>query len=119
MDAIILPCTQEKVWDGQLTSGSVPAKDAYAKPAFRVWRSYAERSGCAWFLLSTKYGLIPPEQLIDKYNVPVSSALSNAAFLRLLAAQGKELGISGFDRLILLIGSDSNPWLRPHWAKRM
>jgi hypothetical protein len=42
MDAIVVPCTQEKIWDAQPSLGAVAAKDAYIKPVFRAWRSYAE-----------------------------------------------------------------------------
>jgi hypothetical protein len=38
MEAIIVPCTDEKVWRLGEVRGSVMAKDAYAKPAFRAWR---------------------------------------------------------------------------------
>lgn len=71
MEAIIVPCTQEKIWDSQPDLGAVPAKDAYTKAAFRAWRSYAEQSGCPWFILSTKYGLLRPDVQIEKYNVPI------------------------------------------------
>jgi hypothetical protein len=74
MDAIIVPCTQEKIWDTCPSAGVVAAKEAYTKPAFLAWRAYAEQAGCPWFILSTKYGLIRPDQPIENYNVPVSRA---------------------------------------------
>jgi hypothetical protein len=44
MDAIIVPCTQEKIWDDRPDAGPTEAKDAYTKPAFLTWRRYAEAS---------------------------------------------------------------------------
>ena len=51
MDAIIVPCTEEKVWDTHPNTGAVAAKDAYTKPAFSAWRQHAEQSGLPWFIL--------------------------------------------------------------------
>lgn len=42
MNAVIVPCTQEKVWDTNPSAGQMAAKDAYTKPAFLAWRRHAE-----------------------------------------------------------------------------
>lgn len=102
MEAIIVPCTQEKIWDAQPDIGAVAAKEAYTKSAFRSWRKHAEQSGKPWFILSTKYGLVEPNQKIEKYNVPVSTAVADPAFLNRLEAQGRQLGLAKFDQLVLL-----------------
>lgn len=104
MDAIIVPCTQEKIWDDarHAGAGAVAAKDAYTKPVFKDWRAYAEESGSPWFILSTKYGLIRPDQPIERYNVPISAAVRNAELHQLLARQGRELGLKDAERVILL-----------------
>lgn len=112
MDAIIIPCTQEKVWDAQPHLGPVPAKDAYTKPVFRVWRSYAEQSGGPWFILSTKYGLIRPDDLIEKYNVPISTAVGDESLGALLERQSREHQISSFDRIVLLDWERFQPLVR-------
>lgn len=112
MDAIIIPCTQEKIWDSQPDLGPVPAKDAYTKTAFRAWRSHAEKSRCPWFILSTKYGLIIPDQPIEKYNVPISSAVANAALGALLQKQGRQLNLGSFGRIVLLDWERFKPLVR-------
>ncbi|HEX5474692.1 MAG TPA: hypothetical protein VFX12_08540 [Vicinamibacterales bacterium] len=38
MDALIVPCTMEKVWDSKPGPGAVAAKDACTKPAFLDWQ---------------------------------------------------------------------------------
>ena len=111
-EAIIVPCTQEKVWDSEPNLGAVPAKDAYIKPGFQAWRSYAEKTGLPWFILSTKYGLIQPDQLIERYNVPVSAALANSSLLALLKRQGDEFNLRQFDRLVLLDWERFEPLVR-------
>ena len=89
MDAIVVPCTQQRIWDSQPTAGPVAAKDAYITPTFFDWRRHAEKSGCSWFILSTKYGLVRPDERIERYNIPVSAALANPDFLRMLEQQGR------------------------------
>ena len=112
MNAVIVPCTQEKVWDSNATAGPVAAKDAYTKPAFLAWRRHAEQSGGPWFILSTKYGLLRPDQQIDQYNVPVSRAVADRGFLALLKKQGTELGLQQFDRVMLLDWEKFEPLVR-------
>jgi hypothetical protein len=104
MDAIIVPCTQEKIWDDtrHARAGAVAAKNAYTKPEFKDWRRYAEESGSPWFILSTKYGLIRPDQPIERYNVPISAAVANPELHQMLERQGRELGLSDVDRVVLL-----------------
>jgi hypothetical protein len=91
MDAIIVPSTKQKVWDKSPNTGPVQARDAYVGPAFRTWRAYAEDSGCPWFILSTKYGLIAPDLSISNYNVPISEAEADPLFMELLRTQVREL----------------------------
>src|SRR5574341_1231125 len=112
MDAIVVPCTQEKIWDDKPDAGAVEAKDAYTKPAFLTWRRYAEAAGSPWFILSTKYGLIRPDTRIERYNVPVSRAAADENFLRRLGEQGRELGLHAFDRIVLLDWEKFEPLVR-------
>jgi hypothetical protein len=91
MDAIIVPSTKQKVWDKSPNTGPVQARDAYLGPAFMTWRAYAEDSGCPWFILSTKYGLIEPGLSISNYSVPISEAEADPAFVELLRTQIREL----------------------------
>lgn len=112
MEAIIVPCTQEKVWDTEPTRTSVCAKDAYRGRAFATWRSHAEQAGCPWFILSTKYGLLLPEQPIEPYTVPVSHAAADAGYLQRLAQQGRDFKLATFDRIILLDWERFEPLVR-------
>ena len=102
MDAIIVPCTKQKVWDRSPNAGPVQARDAYVGPAFRTWRAYAEDSGSPWFILSTKYGLITPDLPISNYNVPISEAEADPDFLERLKAQIAESALDQCDRILVL-----------------
>ena len=112
MNAIIVPCTQEKIWDTKSSAGRIAAKDAYTKSSFSAWRRYAEQSGSHWFILSTKYGLLRPDEPIDKYNVPISKAVADSALLARLKQQGAEIGLNQFERIILLDWERFEPLVR-------
>lgn len=112
MNAVIVPCTQEKIWDSTPSVGQVAAKDAYTKPAFLAWRQHAEQSGASWFILSTKYGLLRPDQLIERYNIPISRAIKDRALYGRLKEQGIELGLQKFDRVVLLDWERFEPLVR-------
>ena len=103
MEAIIVPCTEQKIWrDRPDAPREVPAKDAYTKSVFKKWKNYAEQSGAPWFILSTQYGLIKPDKCIENYNEKVSDACRNQKLKDDLRAQGNELGLGDFDKVILL-----------------
>jgi hypothetical protein len=112
MDAIIVPCTQEKIWDTQPNAGAVAARDAYTHPAFHEWRRVAEESGQPWFIMSTTSGLLEPGQKIQKYNVPISRALADPDLRQLLGEQGRAMNLQRFDKLILLDWEKFQPLVR-------
>ena len=112
MDAIIIPCTEEKIWRTNPAAGAVQAKDAYTRDDFRVWRQHAEQSGGPWFILSTCYRLIAPETPIEKYNIPVSRAVNDPKFLEKLKRQGQELQLGKFEHVILLDWRRFEPLVR-------
>lgn len=101
-EAIIIPCTREKVWDAQPHRAKVAAKDAYTSAAFRQWRAVAEASGLPWFILSTKYGLLHPDDPIEDYEVPVGRAKRDARYGTLLANQMEQRGINQCKRVVVL-----------------
>jgi hypothetical protein len=46
-----------------------PAGDLYTGPVFRARRAYAEATGLRWYILSAKYGLLDPDEMIGPYDV--------------------------------------------------
>ena len=46
-----------------------PADELLTSPLFRRRRDFAERSGLPWFVLSSRYGLVRPEQVIEPYDL--------------------------------------------------
>ena len=60
-DLCLVSCVAKKL------SRSVPAKDLYTSDLFRKMRTLVEIQGWPWFILSAKYGLVDPEQVIAPY----------------------------------------------------
>jgi len=52
---------------------SSPAKDLYTSDWFPKASLYAQKIGDLWFILSAKYGLLPPDKVIEPYNVTLKS----------------------------------------------
>jgi cytoplasmic iron level regulating protein YaaA (DUF328/UPF0246 family) len=44
------------------------AWDLYCSDLFEKARNFVERQGGRWFILSAKYGLVAPEEVIEPYN---------------------------------------------------
>jgi len=49
-----------------------PARNLYISPWFRMAATLAERNSNAWFILSAKHGLLPPDKVIPPYNKTLS-----------------------------------------------
>ena len=70
-DLCLVSCVAGKL------SRSAPAKDLYGSDWFRKARGFVEARGWPWFILSAKYGLVAPAQVIAPYektlnNMPVA-----------------------------------------------
>jgi len=50
------------------------ARDLYTSAFFRKARDLVEASGAPWFVLSAKYGLIRPDQVIEPYDFTLNTA---------------------------------------------
>lgn len=50
-----------------------PAKDLYIGPLFKAARAYAEQQCDDWVILSARYGVVLPDQVIEPYDQRLSS----------------------------------------------
>lgn len=48
------------------------AKNLYQGHLFKLARRYAEQVGDEWYILSAKWGLVHPDQILEPYNVTLS-----------------------------------------------
>ena len=60
-DLCLVSCGAQKLFR------SAPAKDLYTSGLFRKTRTLVEAQGWPWFILSAKYGIVAPEQVIEPY----------------------------------------------------
>ncbi len=90
---------------GKVESGPVPARDLYNSQLFTLARRYAEKSGATWFILSAKFGLLDPVQLVAPYDESLNAkrAVERAAWGHLVAAQLKQRQL-GSAELVILAG---------------
>lgn len=60
-DLCLVSCARKKL------PHPAPAKDLYASIPFRKMRTLVEAQDWPWFILSAKYGIVDPEQMIEPY----------------------------------------------------
>jgi hypothetical protein len=58
---VLVSCVKSKL------PRSVPAQDLYTSTLFTGCRTFARASGAPWFILSAKYGLVDPNEVIAPY----------------------------------------------------
>lgn len=73
---VVVSCGRTKVWKKFPDAGPTMAREAYTGTQFRAARRYAEAHGSSWVILSAKYGFIPPETLIENYDVAFSKLIN-------------------------------------------
>lgn len=93
---------------------TVAAKDLYTSALFTKNASYAATIADKWFILSAKYGLLDPEDVIDTYNetlskasVSVKKVWSHNVYLKLLPH------LNPGDSIIFLAGENYREYLIP------
>jgi hypothetical protein len=59
---VLIACSEKKL------SHASPAAELYTGQLFRLSRRYAEHLGGAWRILSAKYGVVDPRQIIEPYD---------------------------------------------------
>src|SRR5262245_48916761 len=103
---VIVPCGAQKIWNTNPHLGAFIAKDAYTSQLFRSYRGYAQVFGTEWRILSAKYGIIHPDQLIENYDCKFDASYLNPQnWWRLEGMALQARALPSCDRLILLGGS--------------
>lgn len=65
-DILLIGCVKKKL------NTPAAAKDLYTSPLFRKGRTYAERAGVPWFILSAEHGLVRPDDELAPYDLQLS-----------------------------------------------
>ena len=82
-DIILVTCVKSK------TARPSAAKDLYTSPLFKKQRTYAEKIGVPWFILSAEHGLVAPNEWLAPYEryLPETPASYRAAWGRWVASR--------------------------------
>ncbi len=94
---------------GQKLTHPAPAKDLYQSDLFRKSRQWAEQNGDRWLILSAKYGVVHPDQVIEPYDEMLSdkSAADRRKWSEKVAGQ---LKCYATDSLTVLAGKNYCGW---------
>lgn len=88
-DIVLVGCVKSK------QDHPAPAKDLYVSDLFRKARQYAEVSAERWYILSAKYGLVAPDEVIEPYELHLA---------RVSASYRRQWGIAVANQLLAASG---------------
>ena len=71
MEKVDIICLVSCVWPKRATAAL--AKDLYRSAWFLKARACAESAGSYWFILSAKYGLVHPDEMIEPYEMTLDT----------------------------------------------
>ncbi len=97
---------------GRKLSVPAPAKDLYTSQLFRKSRTFVESINQPWLILSAKYGLVSPEQVIEPYDLTLKK-MPKAERRRWAEAIASQLHphLDGVNAVIFLAGRDYQQFL--------
>ena len=109
--AAIVACGAEKL------DRPAPACELYIGPLFRARKERVESLGIPWWIYSAKYGLIPPERMIEPYELKLAQhkpAVREESGLNACNRLAMECYRLGFNSDPLRAGGklDREPWNR-------
>lgn len=103
---VVVPCGRSKIWNGEPNRGPARAADAYTGTLFSLNRSYAERFGDDWIILSAKYGFISPDfEIPETYEVTFNRKGTNPISHERLRQQVKDLRLDKYSQVVALGGA--------------
>jgi hypothetical protein len=104
---------------GKKASVSVRARDLYVSEWFARAREYVERSGCPWFILSAKYCLVSPDEVIEPYEQTLKQMRvdERRAWAARVQAQMEER-LPKADRIVILAGQRYREFLIDYLGRR-
>ena len=96
-----------------------PAKDLYVSPWFRKARTWAERAGCTWYILSAKHGLVEPNATIGPYEKTLGTmrAAERKRWARAVL-DDLEPRLTGVKSATILAGEAYRKYLEPELRRR-
>ena len=95
------------------------ARDLYVSDWFGKARRFAEASGCPWYILSAKHGLVSPDTEIERYEQTLTTmrVAERRAWGERVAAQLAE-DVPDVSKVVFLAGAKYREFLVPLLAGR-
>ena len=98
----------------QKKATAAPAKDLYISSLFKKSKSFVESKCDKWFILSAKYGLLLPEQVVEPYNETLKSySVKERAIWAESIFEDISKHINSGDKIIFLAGNCYGQFLIP------
>ncbi len=112
---IITGCTKRKI--GSDESVQAPAKDMYLGRVFRKVREYSENMGYDYAIISAKYGLLFPDDIIGGYEKVLKSK-EDIEFMKIGLEERLSDVIDRYDQIIVIAGLNYRKVLEDIWDER-
>jgi hypothetical protein len=112
---VITGCTKEKL--GYTSSVKLPARIMYQGRLFKSVKAYAEAMGFDYLVISAKYGLVYPNDIIEGYEKALKTK-EDVRNLRPLVEDKLKRLLVNYDRIIVISGQKYRDVLQNVWDDR-
>jgi hypothetical protein len=104
---------------GKKRSSPARARDLYVSDWFGKARSFVERSGQPWFILSAEHGLVHPDSVVEPYEKTLNqmSVSARRAWATLVIGQMKSL-LPDCEEVVVFAGARYREFLLDYLRKR-
>lgn len=104
---------------GKKRATQAPAKDLYASEWFLRARRHVEATGCPWFILSAKYGLVAPDQVIPPYEQTLNTmGITERRVWASHVQQQMDAQLPTAQRIVIFAGKCYREFLMPYLRQR-
>ncbi len=112
---VITECTKEKI--GYTPSTKAPAKQMYQGRLFKVVRKYCETMGFDYVIISAKYGLLHPDDVIEGYEM-VLKTKEDVERIRPQVEEKLRPILKNYDKIVVIAGKQYREVLKNLWDER-
>jgi len=112
---VITECTKEKL--GYDSSIKVPAKQMYQGRLFKTVRNYCEKMGFDYLIISAKYGLLHPDDVIEGYEM-VLKTKEDVERIRPQVEEKLRPLLERYDKVVVIAGKQYREVLKNLWDER-
>jgi len=112
---VITECTKEKL--GYDSSTKAPAKKMYQGRLFKTVKEYSEAMGFDYVIISAKYGLIFPDDIIEGYEKALQTK-EDVENIQLLVEDRLKPILENYDKIVVIAGEKYRRVLQTLWDDR-